>query len=240
MKFVGILAILLSAFAIPAVASAPDEASDTRRITSDQGLAARLLAIRSELEIAGQMARGGADRAASHLRTPLEELWPAIHGTLEARDAAVEMRLETALAEAAAAETAAEMVDRAGAALASVDATLEALLPQTTRKAARFRLALARILLDDAVARYAQGVSLGRLVNLSAYESAYALARSAAGLVSSLASGAGERDTAATVADLLQELKTALPSLDPPERLLPAGRLQALVSRIELQFGSLV
>lgn len=225
-----------------ALASAPNEdASGIEAVTSDEGVAAKLLAIRSELAVARTLLRRGApERAAPHLLAPLEELWSPIHETLESRDEAVETRLEETLAEAAGAEGRAEMDRAATAAMTAVEDALSALFPRTLRDSSGFRLALVRILLDDAVRAYAKGVAMGRLVDATAYERAYGLAGTAEELLRPLAESSSEREVAAALQELMSELRTALPSLEPPAAPLPAGRFQALVSRIELRMGGLV
>ncbi len=231
------LALLLGA-APPASASAPNE-SGISSITSDNGIAARLLAIRSELEIGRRLlARGEADRVAPHLRAPLEELWTPIHEPLERRDPAIEMRLEAALAEAASAEPA-EMDAVTGRAVAVVEEASRELFPERLREDPRFRLAVARILLDESARAYAAAVPESGRIDRRDYETAYGLARAAADLLSAVVRSSEDRDTGAAVERLLASLADALPSIEPPERLLPAGRFQALVSRIELQFGNL-
>ena len=225
-----------------ALASAPSEGTGgIEVVTSAEGVAAKLLAIRSELAVARELARRGAvARAAPHLLAPLEELWEPIHGTLETRDEAVETRLEETLAEAAGAEGSAEMDQAATAAMTAIENALAALFPRTLRDSSGFRLALVRILLDDAVRAYASGVAMGRPVDPTAYERAYGLAGTAEELLRPLAESSSEREVAAAVRELMSELRTALPSLEPPAAPLPAGRFQALVSRIELRMGGLV
>ncbi len=232
------LALLLGATP-PASASAPNERGISS-ITSDNGIAARLLAIHSELEIGRRLlARGETDRAALHLRAPLEELWAPIHEPLERRDPAIETRLEAALAEAASAEPA-EMDAVTGRAVAVVEEASRELLPERLREDPRFRLAMARILLDESARAYAAAVPESGRIDRQRYETAYGLARAAADLLSAVVRSSEDRDTRVAVERLLASLAEALPSIEPSERLLPAGRFQALVSRVELQFGNLV
>jgi len=232
------LALLLGATP-PASASAPNETGEAS-ITSDNGIAARLLAIRSELEIGLELLdRGETDRAVRHLLAPLEELWTPIHEPLERRDRALEIRLEAVLAQAASAEPE-EMGAAAEKALVVVEEASRRLFPERLREDPRFCLAIARVLLDDSARAYTAAVPENGPIDRQRYETAFGLGRAAADLLTAVVRSSGDRETRAAVERLLASLAGALPAVEPPVRPLPAGRFQALVSRIELQFGSLV
>ena len=86
-----------------------------------------------------------------------------------------------------------------------------------------FRVSVGLALLDSASARYAEGVPRG---DLNEYQSAYALARSGIDLVA--AGGGGDRELDSS----LDALGAALPTLDPPARLLRPEDVAGLVDRI--------
>ena len=86
-----------------------------------------------------------------------------------------------------------------------------------------FLVSVGLALLDSASARYGEGVPRG---DLNGYQSAYALVRQGVDLIA--AGGGDDRE----LASLLEALGAALPSLDPPARLLRPEDLADLIDRV--------
>jgi hypothetical protein len=95
---------------------------------------------------------------------------------------------------------------------------------------ASFRSAVGVGLLRSACRRYADGVPHG---NLNDYQAAYALVHAAACLI-----GGSDEVENGRLEDVLQALQAALPTLDPPARLIRPEDLEALVVEMEGLVGA--